>query len=186
MKKKFLTLFLGASLIAAPSLFYSCESHDNNGGEENTTQDTSSAMQAPAEQAPEQSATAQNGDITLHTVGNTMSDMKFDQTELHVAAGSSVHLTLQNQATDEAMQHNWVLIDKSANVDEVAMAGLKAGKDNEFVPKDDARVLAHTKVLGPGGSTDITFTAPAEKGEYPFICSYPGHYKMMNGKLIVE
>jgi azurin len=37
-------------------------------------------------------------------------------------------------------------------------------------------VLAHTKLLGPGESETVTFNAPFIPGEYPFFCSFPGHY----------
>ena len=40
-------------------------------------------------------------------------------------------------------------------------------------------------MLGGGEETTIEFEAPA-KGEYTFICSFPGHYALMNGKFIVE
>ena len=46
-------------------------------------------------------------------------------------------------------------------------------------------VFAATKLLKPGESDTITFTAPPA-GTYPFICTYPGHYPKMQGKLIAE
>ena len=58
--------------------------------------------------------------------------------------------------------------------------------DFNYVPKDDARVLAHTKLIG-GGESD-TITVPMDKfekgGDYTFFCSFPGHWSVMKGKLI--
>ena len=45
-------------------------------------------------------------------------------------------------------------------------------------------VIVHTKMLGGGESDTITFIAP-ENGFYTYICSFPGHWGLMKGKLIV-
>jgi azurin len=46
--------------------------------------------------------------------------------------------------------------------------------------------VAHTRLLDPGKSTTIYFTAPKEPGRYPYLCSFPGHAQLMRGVLIVE
>ena len=46
----------------------------------------------------------------------------------------------------------------------------------DYVPKDFKGVLANTKLLGPGESDTVTFNAPFIPGDYPFFCSFPGHY----------
>ncbi len=64
------------------------------------------------------------------------------------------------------------------------MAAMSA-KEQGYVPQDmKENVLAATKVIGGGESTTITFDAPAP-GYYEFICSFPGHYGLMNGSFIV-
>ncbi|MGE9268557.1 MAG: plastocyanin/azurin family copper-binding protein, partial [Verrucomicrobiales bacterium] len=68
-----------------------------------------------------------------------------------------------------------------------AMKAMSA-KDNEYIPvaeADAAAILAHTKLLGPGEEDSITFTAP-EAGEYPYLCSFPGHFGVMNGVMTVK
>ena len=47
------------------------------------------------------------------------------------------------------------------------------------------KVIASTPVLGPKQSADATFKAPAA-GEYVYICSFPGHYMLMKGTLVVK
>lgn len=122
--------------------------------------------------------------VNLTTSGNTMSEMKFDINEIRVKEGSTVKLVLTNKAKDEAMQHNFVLIEEGT-ADKVGPAGVAAGADKNYVPAMK-EVLVATNLVGPGKMSDeITFPAPA-KGVYDFICTYPGHYKTMNGKLIVE
>jgi azurin len=53
-------------------------------------------------------------------------------------------------------------------------------------PGKAAMILAQTKLLGPGESETIDFKAPTQPGEYPFLCTFPGHFAMMKGKLVVK
>ena len=47
-------------------------------------------------------------------------------------------------------------------------------------------VIAHTDVLGPGESESVTFQAPSEPGDYEYVCTFPGHFAMMRGVLLVK
>jgi azurin len=122
----------------------------------------------------------------LEISGNDM--MQFDKKELKAAAGcSTVQLTLKHvgKLPAQAMGHNWVLV-KSADANAVASAGMAAGLPNHYVPPKDARVIAHTKVIGGGESQTIKFpTSKLKKGEaYTFMCTFPGHSALMKGKFI--
>ena len=122
-------------------------------------------------------------EVVLKAQGNSMAEMKYDQTEIHVPAGSTIKLLFVNESTDNTMLHNFVLIEEGS-ADAVAKAGLAAGADKNYVPAS-SKVLISTTVLNPKAKTELTFPAP-EKGSYDFICSYPGHYQKMNGKFIVD
>jgi azurin len=54
-----------------------------------------------------------------------------------------------------------------------------------FVP-DSPNVLLASPLLNARESTVVVFDAPAEPGEYPFVCSFPGHWMTMRGILKVE
>ena len=54
-----------------------------------------------------------------------------------------------------------------------------------YVP-DSPDVLAYTRILDPQKTTTIHFTAPAHPGRYPYICTFPGHWMLMRGELVVE
>jgi azurin len=110
--------------------------------------------------------------------------MAYDKTTLEAKAGSTVKLTLKNNATSPAMVHDFVLV-KPGTENEIGAAGIAAGPAKDYVP-DSPNVLAHTKLLKPGESDTITFTAPSEPGDYPYICTYPGHYAVMKGILKVK
>ena len=187
MKNKLLFICFILAGISAEVTFDSCSS--NQKGNEQTAKDTSTItggnlmQEGPAYDATKIDPNAPVMVIALKTTGNSMSEMKYDQKELHVKAGSTIKLTLINQAKDSSMQHNFILIEKGT-ADNVAAEGLKAGLDNNYTPKmKDVLVSLH--LVGPGMKAEITFPAPA-KGSYDFICSYPGHYKTMNGVFIVE
>jgi azurin len=121
--------------------------------------------------------------VDLHAVGNTMTEMHYDASEIHVKAGDKVKITLTNDGTDAAMVHN-VVICKPEDADTIATMGMTAGMAKNFVP-EDKKVVASTKLAQPGKKVEVSFKAPA-KGEYIFMCTYPGHYKQMRGKFIVE
>ncbi|MEO5570471.1 MAG: DnaJ domain-containing protein [Bacteroidia bacterium] len=128
-------------------------------------------------------ANAQVIEITLKALGNTMAEIRYDQTELKATTGSTVKLTLINGAKDSSMQHNFVLIEKDA-MQKVTDEAVKAGIAEQFVPNID-EVLIGSHMIMPGYKSTLTFAAPPA-GEYKFMCTYPGHYSKMNGKFIVE
>jgi len=119
-------------------------------------------------------------ELRLACVANTMA---YDKTRLTVPTGSTVHLTLQNGANAVGAPHNWVLV-KPGTEASVASAGLKFGEAASYVDARDTNVLAHTSMAKPGETTEVTFIAPAP-GDYPYICTFPGHYLMMKGLLTV-
>lgn len=123
---------------------------------------------------------------TIQLTLNSDDRMKFDQSELSVFEGQTVVLTLVHTGTMPvtAMGHNFVLLTQGTSISDFAKEALNA-KENEYIPKDQKDVIAHTNLIGGGESTKVTFNAPA-KGEYDFLCSFPGHYSIMKGKFIVK
>ena len=114
--------------------------------------------------------------------------MKFSLGVLKVGAScTQVKLTLKNSGKFAAnvMGHNWVLT-RTADFDAVTKAAMTAGLARDFVGAGDARVIAHTKVIGGGQSTSILFPVSKLKkgGDYTFFCSFPGHWTMMKGKFV--
>ncbi len=137
---------------------------------------------------PEYDAKAINPDapvnsITLKAIGNTMAEIKYDQSVITVKSGTTIKLKLINTSTDAAMPHNWVLIHEGTG-EAVATAGISVGKDGSYVP-NTKDVLVATRLLGPQEEAEITFPAPPA-GKYQFICTYPGHWSIMKGEFIVE
>ncbi|MDM9559370.1 azurin [Bordetella petrii] len=96
----------------------------------------------------------------------------------------TVHLKHVGKMAKAAMGHNWVLT-KEADMQAVATDGMTAGLDKDYVKPDDARVIAHTKLIGGGESDSVTFdTSKLAAGDkYAFFCSFPGHWAIMKGTL---
>ena len=127
------------------------------------------------------SACESKTELELGSVGDTMA---YDKTLLEAKAGSTVTLTLKNNGTSPAMQHDWLLV-KPGTEQEVDNTSMAAGPAKNYIA-DSPNILAHTKLLKPGESDTITFTAPATAGDYPYLCTFPGHYPLMKGVLRVN
>lgn len=115
--------------------------------------------------------------------------MKFNKTEVTVDSScKKVTLTLKHtgKLPANAMGHNWVMT-SSADVTNVANAGIAAGLNNNYLPAGDSRVIAATKIIGGGQSDTIEIdTSKLTKGgDYAFFCSFPGHWAIMKGKVTV-
>jgi azurin len=111
--------------------------------------------------------------------------MQYDKQALTAAAScKQITVTLHHAGTlpKEAMGHNWVLV-KAADLAAVASAGMGAWLASDYVAPADVRVLAHTKIIGGGDSTAVTFAASLLKpGEsYSYLCTFPGHNALMHG-----
>jgi len=112
-------------------------------------------------------------------IGTLIEKMSFDLKEFTVPAGAKIDLTFSNP---DFLPHNFVLVQKDAadEVGEAAMALGAAGFELQFIPQSD-KILAHTKMLDHGTEEKITFTAPTEPGNYPYVCTFPGHHLVMRG-----
>lgn len=126
-------------------------------------------------------------EVKIEIGGNDQ--MQYDKKAFELVEGQEVSLTFSHNGKlpAVAMGHNVVILKPGTNVPEFAMkAATKAA--NGYLPDDEESkklIVAATKMLGGGEKDTITFTAPAA-GEYPFICSFPGHFAMMQGVMTVK
>lgn len=146
---------------------------------------TESSTTTSTNNSRSQEGTATDAEVVeISLSGNDQ--MQFDKKELRVKAGQTVRLTFTHsgQMQKNVMGHNFVLLTEGTNINEFGQAAVKFA-DNDYIPENTDNVIAHTEMLGGGESTTIEFEAP-EAGTYDFICSFPGHYAIMQGKFIVE
>ncbi len=125
---------------------------------------------------------------TLNQVTVTATpDLKFQPTEFSVKAGSAVELRFSNP---DSMYHNLVIVNDGALETVGTKADLMAarpdGLDKNYVP-DDPNVLHWTPqiTLGIARSHVLRFFAPEKPGDYPYICTFPGHWRVMKGVMKV-
>jgi len=124
------------------------------------------------------------------TIKTLKAQMKYDKELLEVAPGDKVKLTLENP---DDLPHNLVVGKPTADGkndkgEELAIAVLNMGEkmmDAGFIPLGHKRMLAHTGLVNPGENKTIYFKVPKVEGEYPIVCTYPGHWAIMNGVMIV-
>lgn len=173
-----------AGAMVLGSLVTSCNSGTTSTSSTTTTDSTTKTTTDTTKvAAPAAGKVATGTDITIHAVGNDMSVMHYDVSEIDAPANTKMKITLINDATDPSMQHN-VVISRASDMDSVAMHGISAGMAKNFVP-DDKTVIASSALAAPGKSVVLEFTTPAS-GDYSFFCTYPGHYQKMHGKLVVK
>ncbi|HEV3236679.1 MAG TPA: plastocyanin/azurin family copper-binding protein, partial [Gemmataceae bacterium] len=113
-------------------------------------------------------------------------NLTFTTRSITVKAGEPLGLAFTNP---DVVPHNWVLI-KPGTLEKVGDLANKIIADPDaavrhYVPAS-TDVLVYTDVVAPGGKGAIHFRAPSEKGRYPFLCTFPGHWMVMNGVMIVE
>ena len=123
-------------------------------------------------------------DITFNM--NTVSqEMAYDQTELRAKAGQTIEIILNNK---DQMPHNLVVIQAGSLeafgplVDSFVVQ--PEAEAMGYVPNSRV-VLGATKMLGPGESGSVVVQLPDVPGRYPFVCTFPGHWRFMKGVIIV-
>lgn len=126
-------------------------------------------------------------EVTKLMLGVVPNVMQFDKKELTVKAGTKVMLLFRNEKCP--LQHNFLLL-KPGTKDAVGALADKMLTDPEalkklYLPESADILVKPAKLIGIGQSDLIEFTAPAEAGDYPYICTFPGHWRLMNGVLKV-
>ena len=125
-------------------------------------------------------------DVKIIRIKTVREAMKYDLKEFTVSSGQTVQIILENT---DAMQHNLV-VTKPGMREKVGKAGDAMMKDEKGAEKNYVpslpEVLYSTPLVNPGQSYKLTFKAPAKVGDYPYVCTFPGHWTLMNGVMHVK
>ncbi|HEV7381911.1 MAG TPA: PVC-type heme-binding CxxCH protein [Dyadobacter sp.] len=112
-------------------------------------------------------------------------EMKFDITEFTAVAGKTVEIVFENP---DAMQHNIVVgKPKSTNIIGNAadkMITAKDGAEKNYVPSIP-QIIAASPLVNPGQTYRLRFVVPDVAGDYPYVCTFPGHWRLMTGVMKV-
>lgn len=112
--------------------------------------------------------------------------MVYDQTEIELVAGETVEIIFENV---DLMQHN-LLISKPGTLNRVGEAADKLAKQSDGMDKgyipDLEEIIFFISLTDPKQTIRKVFTVPDTPGDYPFICTFPGHWQQMNGVFRVK
>ncbi|MFV0415264.1 MAG: plastocyanin/azurin family copper-binding protein [Chthoniobacterales bacterium] len=138
------------------------------------------ANSSGAKSATEKSAQpAARSDLPVKKLVITGNDqMKYDLTKLEAKAGQQIELVFKNAGTmpKQSMGHNWCLLKQGTDGQAFLEPGFAFAGNEYIAPEVADQVIVRTKILGPGEEETLTFVAPAEAGDYPYICTFPGHF----------
>jgi azurin len=131
------------------------------------------------------SAKEEQADVTVAINGTDT--MMYDKTAFEVKAGQKVKLVFKNtgKLPKAAMGHNVVILKKGVDVAGFCTEAIKFAAKNYFPETKKGDVIASTKLLGPDETDTVVFTAPAA-GVYDYVCTFPGHFALMKGKMTVK
>ena len=140
-------------------------------------------LMAPAATEPNPWA---KGDPGREIVVEAALGLQYVQKKLTAKAGERLSIHFKNP---DVVPHNWLLA-KPGSLQRLGeqcnlMITDPKGLAKHYVPDSDD-VIAYTDMTNPKGEFTIHITAPKEPGEYPYLCTFPGHWMVMNGVLVVE
>lgn len=137
----------------------------------------------PAEQGDSVAKSGADETVTIEPVDN---EMRYAKEEIRAPAGTELTIVFNNTATSPAMHHNVVVLKPGEGIKKTVGTAAMTAKENDFIPPDHTdQIIAHTPMAAPGEEVEVTFTVP-DPGEYPYICTYPGHWTTMQGTLYSE
>ncbi|MCE2800305.1 MAG: plastocyanin/azurin family copper-binding protein [Planctomycetaceae bacterium] len=114
-----------------------------------------------------------------------MDNLQFSEKKLQAKPGEVIKLKFVNP---DVVPHNWALVQpgRLEQVGDLAnkLIGSPEAYLKQYVPDSDA-VICFTDIIEPGSEFSIYFKAPEKPGRYPYLCTFPGHWMVMNGILEV-
>ncbi|HET8554852.1 MAG TPA: azurin [Rhodanobacteraceae bacterium] len=161
-----------------------------------TTPGTAATAAAPATAATSASAAAAPNGKPPAVVSNCSTEieatdaMQYSVGSIVVPAScTNFKITLKHTGNlpVASMGHDLV-ITKESDMQAVDQESAAAGLKNGYIKADDSRIIAHTKLIGGGETTTVSFPVSKIKsgGPYVFFCSFPGHSALMHGPISVQ
>ena len=175
----------GVALLSAQSVAASEQAVPGSPTHDKLMEEMAAKMAAEAAASSDASAVK----LTLHATNSVKGEppLQYVEKELSVPAGSAVELTFINP---DVQMHNVIVcgIGKKDAVVAAAMTMMTtdaaAAMEKGYVPESDD-IIAASKLLTIGQQDVVKFTAPAQEGDYPYVCTFPGHAALMHGVLKV-
>ena len=143
------------------------------------------AAQIPGDKGAQMQKELKGLRVAVFVVKTVSEQMRYDTPRLVVEAGKPFEVIFENA---DNLPHNFVVVAPGSRpkVGKSSAEMKPSDLDNQgraFIPKHD--VLAGTRLLDPGHGETLKLTAPKREANYEFMCTYPGHWEMMWGRLVV-
>jgi azurin len=140
----------------------------------------------PAAEAEPLRATLAGLRVDVFVVRSVHEEMRFDTQRLVVQAGKSYEIIFENP---DVMPHNLVIVEGGAR-QKVGMAAMElppghTDRQGRAWVTEDKEIVAATKMLEPGQTETLKINAPRNEGTYEFVCTFPGHWALMFGQIVV-
>ena len=125
--------------------------------------------------------------VDVVVVKTVREQLRFDTNRIVVAAGKQTEIIFEN---DDVMPHNLLIVDNGQRqpigMKAMTMQPTPDKQGRLYVPDDKSfKIHVATKMLEPGNTERLQFKAPNKEGEFEFVCTFPGHFMTMGGKVIV-
>ncbi len=125
--------------------------------------------------------------VNVYVIKAVREKLHYDTNRLVVEAGKPFQVIFENP---DAMPHNLVFVQPGtaqavAEAVQTQAPDKLDGQGRAYLPNNDSRILGATRLIEAGGKETLDLTAPEQAGSYEFVCTFPGHWSIMRGKLIV-
>ena len=117
------------------------------------------------------------GNQTIVDIAAIPHQLKYNLNNFSVKAGSKVKITFLNP---DVIPHNLLIVEPGSRA-EIGNQAIAMGADAVKKAPKNSKILHGTKMLEAGQKETLEFTAPSKPGDYEFICTFPGHWAVMNG-----
>lgn len=144
----------------------------------------------PADEADAVRKALRQISVDVVVIKTVREQLRYDISRIVVAAGKQTEIIFEN---DDVMPHNLLVVANGqrqpVGMKAMTMPPTPDKQGRLYVPDEKAvgkgTILAATKMLEPGRTERLQFKAPASEGEFDYVCTFPGHFMTMGGKLIV-
>lgn len=148
-----------------------------------------SALEEPPPSASQAQFDSQKNLKTVR-IGCIPERMKYTVEEFTVKPDQPVKIVFSN---GDATDHNLLLL-QPGTLEEVGMAANAMAREpkfanSDFIPADKkSSILQAAPMIGPTRAQQVyvlRFQAPSKPGIYPYVCTFPGHWVIMKGRMVV-
>ncbi len=139
----------------------------------------------PTDQARSARERLENLDVRVIAIGTVPHRMIYDKERIVAQAGQPVEFRFSNS---DSMPHNFAITEPGA-MREIGLLAEATARDADamernYIPKSN-KILLGSRLLQTGQSQALSFEVPKKQGVYPYVCTYPGHWRRMYGALYV-